>query len=108
MSEGAAAIQKKVTIPVMAPNYQHLDKAARAIANGSMALVALSRARLAESLWARKVSEGRSEEIQCCIGCYWCVQAAIVDYSTIRCPVNPWLGFERFDPRFLPRPPPNT
>jgi 2,4-dienoyl-CoA reductase-like NADH-dependent reductase (Old Yellow Enzyme family) len=105
MSEDAAAIQKNVSIPVMAPNFQDPGKAAEAIADGSIALIALSRALLADPLWPRKVKEGRPEDIQSCIRCYRCVQAAIIDYSPVRCPVNRGLGFERFDPRFLPHPP---
>ena len=104
MSEDAAAIKKNVTLPVMAPNFQDPGKAAEAIASGSMALVALSRALLADPLWARKVKEGRAGDIQRCIRCYRCIRAAIVDYSPVRCPVNPGLGFERFDPRFFPHP----
>ena len=105
MSEDAATIQKNVSIPVMAPNFQDPGKAAEAIADGSIALIALSRALLADPLWPRKVKEGRPEDIQSCIRCYRCVQAAIIDYSPVRCPVNRGLGFERFDPRFLPHPP---
>jgi 2,4-dienoyl-CoA reductase-like NADH-dependent reductase (Old Yellow Enzyme family) len=105
MTEDAAAIQKNVSIPVMAPNFRDPGKAAGAIADGSLAMVALSRALLADPLWPRKVKEGRAEDIQRCIRCYRCIQAAIVDYTPVRCPVNPGLGFERFDPRYLPHPP---
>ena len=105
MSEDASAVQKNVPVPVMAPNFQDPDKAAEAIASGSMALAALSRALLADPLWASKVREGRPEDIQRCIRCYQCVRAAIIDYLPVRCPVNPGLGFERFDPRFRPHPP---
>jgi 2,4-dienoyl-CoA reductase-like NADH-dependent reductase (Old Yellow Enzyme family) len=104
ISEDAAAIQKNVTIPVMCPNYQDPDKAAGAIVNGSVALVALSRALLADPEWLRKVREGTPETIQRCIRCYQCVRAAVVDYLPVRCPVNPGLGFERFDPHYLPHP----
>jgi 2,4-dienoyl-CoA reductase-like NADH-dependent reductase (Old Yellow Enzyme family) len=108
MTEDAAAVRKNVNLPVMAPNFQDPGKAALAIESGSMALVALSRALLADPLWAKKVREKRPEEIRHCIRCYRCVRAAIVDYSPVRCPVNPGLGFERFDPRFRPRPPGKT
>jgi 2,4-dienoyl-CoA reductase-like NADH-dependent reductase (Old Yellow Enzyme family) len=104
MSEDAATIQKNVTIPVMAPNFQDPEKAAEAIASGSISQVALSRALLADPLWPRKVREGRPEDIQPCIRCYRCVRAAILEYSPVRCPVNPLLGFERFAPQFFPRP----
>ena len=104
ISLDAAAIQKEVAIPVMCPNFQDPAKAAEVIANGSVGLVALSRALLADPLWARKVRDGKPETIHRCIRCYQCVRAAIVDYLPVRCPVNPGLGFERFDPRYLPRP----
>ena len=39
-----------------------------------------------------------------CIRCYQCVRSAVVDYTSIRCPVNPELGFERFCSEYLPRP----
>ena len=104
MSADAAMIQKEVTIPVMCPNFQDPGKGAEAIANGSVALVALSRALLADPLWTEKVREGKPEKIQRCIRCYQCLRAALVDYLPVRCPVNPGLGFERFDPRYLPHP----
>jgi len=100
----ASAIRKEVSIPVMCPNFQDPDKAADAIANGSVDLVALSRPLLADPLWARKVKEGRPDAIQRCIRCYHCVRAVIVDHLPVRCSVNPVLGFERFDPQFFPRP----
>jgi 2-enoate reductase len=97
-------IQKEVPIPVMCPNFLDPGRAAEAVDNGSVALVALSRALLVDPLWARKVREGKPEAIQRCLRCYQCVRAAIVDYLPVRCPVNPGLGFERFDPRYLPHP----
>lgn len=104
MTENAAAIRKAVSIPVMCPNFQNPDKAAKAISNGSVDLVALARPLLADPLWARKVKDGRAGDIQHCNRCYQCVRAAIVDHVPVRCPVNPKLGFERFDPQSLPRP----
>ncbi len=104
ITEDAAKIRKEVSIPVMCPNFQNPDKAAEAISNGSVDLVALSRALLADPLWPRKVKEGRPEDIQHCKRCYQCIQAAVVDHVPVRCPVNPKLGFERFDPQSLPRP----
>jgi 2-enoate reductase len=104
MTANAAAIRKTVSIPVMCPNFQNPDKAAKAISNGSVDLVALARPLLADPLWARKVKDGRAGDIQHCNRCYQCVRAAIVDHVPVRCPVNPKLGFERFDPQSLPRP----
>lgn len=100
----ASTIRKEVSIPVMCPNFQDPDKAAEAIANGSVDLVALSRALLADPQWVKKVKEGRPEAIQRCIRCYHCIRAVIVDHLPVRCSVNPMLGFERFDPQCLPQP----
>ena len=102
--QDAASVQKEVAIPVMCPNFQDPAKAAEVVSNGSVAMVALSRALLADPFWAKKVKEEKTDTIQRCIRCYQCVRAAIVDYLPVRCPVNPGLGFERFDPRFIPRP----
>lgn len=104
ITEAAAKIKKEVSIPVMCPNFHDPDLAADAISNGSVDLVALSRALLADPFWVQKVREGQPESIRKCIRCYQCVQAAIVDHLPIRCSVNPMLGFERFDPRYIPRP----
>jgi 2,4-dienoyl-CoA reductase-like NADH-dependent reductase (Old Yellow Enzyme family) len=104
MAADAAAVQKEVAVPVMCPNYQDPLRAAETVANGSAEAVALSRALLADPLWPQKVREGKSETVHRCIRCYQCVRAAIVEYLPVRCPVNPGLGFERFDPRYIPRP----
>ncbi len=104
ITEDAAAIKKAVSVPVMCPNFMNPDIAAEAISNGSVDMVALSRPLLADPFWTIKVKEGRSEEIQHCKRCYECIRTAVVDHVPIRCPVNPKLGFERFDPESLPRP----
>jgi 2,4-dienoyl-CoA reductase-like NADH-dependent reductase (Old Yellow Enzyme family) len=105
ITEDAAAIRKAVSIPVMCANFQNPDTVAEAISSGSVDLVALSRPLLADPRWPKKVKEGRPEEIKHCKRCYQCIQAAIIDHVPVRCPVNPTLGFERFDARYLPRPP---
>jgi len=104
MTEDAAAVRKAVSIPVMCPNFRDPDKVAEALSKGAVDLAALSRPLLADPLWPRKVKEGRAEEIQHCTRCYQCVRTAVVEHVPARCPVNPRLGFERFDPGSLPRP----
>ena len=104
ITEDAAAIRDAVSIPVMCPNFQDPDRVAEAISNGSVDLAALSRPLLADPMWAIKVKEGRTAEIQKCKRCYQCVRAAIVDHVPVRCPVNSRLGFERFDAQSFPRP----
>jgi 2,4-dienoyl-CoA reductase-like NADH-dependent reductase (Old Yellow Enzyme family) len=100
----ASAIRKSVSVPVVCPNFQDPDRAAQAITDGSVDLVALSRALLADPLWVRKVRDGESRKIERCVRCYRCFRDAIVTHLPVRCTVNPMLGFERFAPTCLPRP----
>jgi 2,4-dienoyl-CoA reductase-like NADH-dependent reductase (Old Yellow Enzyme family) len=100
----AASIRRAVSIPVMCANFQNPDTVARAISNGSVDVVALSRPLLADPLWTKKVEEGRPGEIVRCIRCYQCIQTGVVEHVPVRCAANPKLGFERFDPESLPRP----
>lgn len=105
ITEDAASVRKAVSVPVMCPNFQSPDLAAKAVSEGSVDMVALSRALLADPLWPTKVREGRPEQINPCKRCYGCVRDAVIDHVPVRCPVNPTLGFERFDPGCFPRPP---
>jgi 2,4-dienoyl-CoA reductase-like NADH-dependent reductase (Old Yellow Enzyme family) len=103
--EDASRIKKEVHIPVMCANFQHPDTAAKAVEDGKVDMIALSRPLLADPLWVKKVQDGQPENINACIRCYQCIQSAILNHQPVRCPVNPVLGFERFDPECLPRPP---
>ena len=104
ITEDAFSIRRAVSIPVMCPNFKDPGTGAEAVQKGTIDLVALSRPLLADPLWARKVEEGRPEEIRHCTRCYQCIQTGVIEHLPVRCPVNPMLGFERFDPRYLPRP----
>lgn len=104
MEEDAAAVKRAVSIPVMCPNFQSPDRAAKAISSGSVDLVALSRALLADPQWPRKVREESPETIVHCIRCYECIRNFRDAYLPVRCAVNAMLGFERFDPWCFPRP----
>lgn len=105
ITEDAAMIRKTVSVPVICPNFQDPDKAAQAIADGSVDVVALSRALLADPLWVDKVRRGGAHSIKKCVRCYQCFRDAVVTHLPVRCSVNPMLGFERFDPACFPRPP---
>ncbi|MFO7962724.1 MAG: NADH:flavin oxidoreductase [Desulfobacterales bacterium] len=101
----AEKIKNEVSIPVMCANFQNPDTAARAVENGSIDFVALSRALLSDPYWIAKVRQGKPETIRKCIRCYQCIEAANLNHLPVRCPVNPVLGFERFDPDCRPVPP---
>jgi 2,4-dienoyl-CoA reductase-like NADH-dependent reductase (Old Yellow Enzyme family) len=103
ITHDAAMIKKEVAIPVMCANFHNPDTAAAAVADGSVDMIALSRPLLADPSWAKKVKTGKTAGINPCIRCYQCVKSAIITHSPVRCPVNPGLGFERFDPECFPQ-----
>lgn len=105
ITEDAALIKKEVSIPVMCANFHNPDTAAKAVENSSIDLIALSRPLLADPFWAKKVKEGTPDTISQCIRCYQCIKAVLITHLPVRCPVNPSLGFERFDPNCYPIPP---
>lgn len=67
---------------------------AEAIENGDIDLACLGRQLLCEPQWANKVQFGRSDEIRPCMQCMeGCLNQHFLNNS-IRCAINPWLGFE--------------
>lgn len=73
----------------------------RAIEEGKVDMISLSRQLLADPEWPNKVREGREKEIRRCKKCNYCVSVLWKGYG-IRCAVNPELGHERFIPKYWP------
>lgn len=68
--EDAAAIKSVVSIPVIAVGRLHdVELAERVLQEGKADLIAVGRGLIADPEWARKVSEGRPEDIRPCISC---------------------------------------
>ncbi len=104
-AQDASAVKAAVSIPVMCSNFQKPETAAEAVSNKATDFVALSRPLLSDPFWVQKVKEGKGNTINGCIRCYQCIRSFNVDRLPVRCKVNPMLGFERFDPRTIPRAP---
>ena len=84
----AAAVRKAVRIPVVAVGKLNDPKiAATAVQEGKCDLTALARQLLCDPHWARKVKEGRSEEIVSCLWCATC-SASRRSGEDIRCALN--------------------
>ncbi len=79
-----------VNIPVIASNRINTpDVAEDIVASGDAAMVAMARPMLADPHFARKVTEGKAEEINTCIGCNQaCLDFIFTDRVT-SCLVNP-------------------
>jgi 2-enoate reductase len=89
----AEAVKQVVNIPVMAHGKLGDPAVARqVIKSGKADFVAIGRPMLADPAWARKVKEGREEDIRPCLSCN---EACLSEDHSISCAVNPQTGNER-------------
>jgi 2,4-dienoyl-CoA reductase (NADPH2) len=88
-------VKQAVSIPVMASNRINTpDVAEELIASGSADLVSMARPLLADPEFARKTREGRTDEINTCIGCNQACLDHIFTERVATCLVNPRAGRE--------------
>lgn len=86
------AIKDAVQIPVISTNVIKKPEQAEAmLAEGIMDYAAVGRGMMADSEWARKVYEDRSEDIRPCIGCLYCLDQT-AKFRRSLCAVNPGLA----------------
>jgi len=98
----AKAIKEVVRIPVICPNIHSPSLALKAIREGMVDAVSLSRGLLADPRWPDKVKGGKWDSIRHCTFCGTCFQSLLNGFM-IRCSVNPELGKERFIPSYHPK-----
>jgi len=99
----AEAVKKAVNIPVICPNIHDPALVLKAIHEGKVDIVSLSRSLLADPQWPNKVKEGRVDDIQKCVLCNTCLKTLFTGFHA-RCAVNPNVGRERFIPEYFPPP----
>lgn len=91
----AGRLRKEVNIPVVASNRINMpDDAENIISTGLADMVSMARPFLADPEWVKKAEEGRSDEINTCIGC----NQACLDHTFANkrasCLVNPRACYE--------------
>lgn len=97
----AAAVKKEVSIPVIAANLiRSPEQAETQLQEGTQDMISLGRPHIADPYWAKKVQEGRSEDVKRCICCLYCIEsmqnnAYIGDHGY--CAVNPFVGSEDYE-----------
>ncbi len=95
----AAAVKKEVKIPVIAANLiRSPEQAEQQIEEGTQDFVALGRPLIADPQWAKKVQEGRPQDIKRCICCLWCFESMLTNaYKGCagECAINPSMGHEK-------------
>ncbi|MEX2647974.1 MAG: NADH:flavin oxidoreductase [Alphaproteobacteria bacterium] len=97
----ASAIKARVAIPVFhASAIRDLATAARAIEGGHVDLVAMTRGHIADPHIARKLMEGRPEDIRQCVGAGYCVDG-LLEAGTA-CIQNAATGREKTMPHVIP------
>ncbi|MCF3947703.1 NADH:flavin oxidoreductase [Acidiphilium sp. AL] len=70
----ASAVKREVDVPVFhAQRITDLATAARAVAEGHIDMVAMTRAHIADPHLVRKLSEGREDDIRQCVGAGYCI-----------------------------------
>ena len=96
----ARAIRQVVDVPVMIVG-QNMDPAfaASIVEDGSVDIVAMGRALLADPELPRKTRAGRVREINRCTLCQGCVDVMTTEFKGAGCTVNPRVGKEREHPR---------
>lgn len=93
--DAAAEVKKAVGIPVIAHGKLGYPEIAEAVLReGRADFVGLGRSLLADPMWARKVKEGRPEEIVPCIGCSEGCMARGFRGRYASCAVNPECAME--------------
>jgi 2,4-dienoyl-CoA reductase-like NADH-dependent reductase (Old Yellow Enzyme family) len=89
----AAAIKRRVGIPVIAVGRIEPAEGNALIAEGSADFIAMARKLLADPELPNKLRDGRPEDVRPCIYCYTCVGNIFLNAATC-CAVNPATGRE--------------
>ena len=91
----AEEIKKLVNIPVITVGrYQDAKIIKKVISDGKADLVAMCRPIIADPHIAKKIAEGKDDQIRKCMGCNWCLER-LFNQVGVECPMNPAYGWER-------------
>lgn len=89
MADLAGAIKSVVKVPVIAVGRILTPEMGEVILQeGKADLIAIGRGLIADDEWYRKTVEGRSQDIQWCIGCMECMRRAVFMGQELPCTVN--------------------
>ncbi|MEN8160528.1 MAG: FAD-dependent oxidoreductase, partial [Myxococcota bacterium] len=86
--EYAAGIKRRVGVPVIAVGRIEPEHGDRLVREGKADVITMARKMLADPEIAKKLAEGRAEDVRPCIYCYVCVAQAFFD-RRVKCAVNP-------------------
>lgn len=99
----ASAVRAEVDVPVFhATRINDLATAARAVEEGHVDMVGMTRGHLADPHLAKKLIEGRAEDIRECVGANYCIDRIYFGGEAL-CIQNPATGREKTIPHLTPR-----
>jgi 2,4-dienoyl-CoA reductase-like NADH-dependent reductase (Old Yellow Enzyme family)/thioredoxin reductase len=91
----AETIKRAVSIPVIAVGVIREPQFAEdVLKEGKADFISIGRGLIADPEWPRKAATGREEDIRRCISCV-CCYGRIERSLSLRCAINPDVGFER-------------
>jgi 2,4-dienoyl-CoA reductase-like NADH-dependent reductase (Old Yellow Enzyme family)/thioredoxin reductase len=99
----ASTIKREVNVAVFhAQRITDLNTADRAVAEGHLDMVAMTRAHIADPHIAKKLLEGRVDDIRQCVGYGYCIDRIYVGNDAV-CIQNAATGRERTMPHVIPK-----
>jgi len=92
----AAAIKKKVNIPIITVDQIHQPKTAEKILKNNQAdFIGIGRGLLADPQWPQKAKTNKLNDINYCISCNQGCITRLFAQQDVQCTVNPMCGFEK-------------
>jgi len=98
-----SAIKREVDVPIFhAQRVTDLATGARAVAEGHVDMIAMTRAHIADPHLVRKLMEGRDDDIRQCVGAGYCIDRIYVGGDAL-CIQNAATGREATMPHVIPK-----
>ena len=98
-----SAIKREVDVPIFhAQRVTDLATGARAVAEGHVDMIAMTRAHIADPHLVKKLSEGRADDIRQCVGAGYCIDRIYVGGDAL-CIQNAATGRESTMPHVIPK-----
>ena len=98
-----SAVKQMTDLPVFhAGRINNLEIASRAIEEGHVDMVAMTRAHMADPHIVRKLTEGRAEDIRECVGASYCADRIYLGKDAL-CIQNPATSREKTMPHVIPK-----
>ena len=98
-----SALKRETDVPVFhAQRVTDLATAARAVAEGHVDMVAMTRAHIADPHLVKKLTEGRADDIRQCVGAGYCIDRIYVGGDAL-CIQNAATGREATMPHVIPK-----